>query len=125
MSVARSQAPINRTDATAPALIDNPEMPCEITRYMLGTILLTHGLSPLGEYLHCLQFNKGHCFENQVTVFFIIPLVCHSDPIQHLVLTWYNQYRVSRIFKKIFFFCLKLLETSQYVKKCKKFGVLT
>ena len=56
--------------------------------------------------------------------FIIMPLVCHSDPIQHLVLTRYNRYRVSRIFK--IFFCLKLLEMSQNMQKCeKKMGVLT
>ncbi len=54
--------------------------------------------------------------------FIIMPLVCHSDPIQHLVLTRYNRYRVSRIFK--IFFCLKLLEMIQNMKNAKKnFGV--
>ncbi len=51
-------------------------------------------------------------------LFVIIPLLCHSDLMQQFVLTRYNRYRVSRIFKKNFF--LKWLKMSQNMKKCKK-----
>ena len=36
----------------------------------------------------------------QVVMEFIIPLVCHTDPILHLLQTRYNRYWVSRFFQK-------------------------
>ena len=40
----------------------------------------------------------------QVVIEFILHLVCHTDPILHLLQTRYNRYRASRFFfsKKIF-----------------------